>query len=84
VGLIEKAMRLNPHYPDYYPSILGFAYRLIGQYKEAVVAQKRALTRNPDFLSAHTQLAVLYTRLWPFLASRRARHPLRIEELSDG
>lgn len=63
VGLMEKAMRLNPHYPEYYPSILGFAYRLIGQYKEAVAAQKSALTRNPDFLAGHTNLAVLYSEL---------------------
>jgi adenylate cyclase len=63
IGLIEKAMRLNPHYPEYYPSILGFAYRLLGQYQEAVTAQKSALMRNPDFLSGHTQLAVLYSEL---------------------
>jgi len=63
IGLLEKAMRLNPHYPEYYPSILGFAYRLIGQYEEAVAAQKSALSRNPDFLSAHTVLAVLYSEL---------------------
>ena len=63
VGLIEKAMRLNPHYPEYYPSILGFAYRLIGQYQEAIAAQKSALARNPDFLSGHTVLAVLYSEL---------------------
>ena len=63
IGLIEKAMRLNPHYPEYYPSILGFAYRLLGQYKEAIAAQKNALAHNPDFLSGHTQLAVLYSEL---------------------
>jgi tetratricopeptide (TPR) repeat protein len=63
VGLMEKAMRLNPHYPEYYPSILGFAYRLLGQYEEAIAAQKSAVTRNPDFLSGHTVLAVLYSEL---------------------
>ena len=63
VGLIEKAMRLNPHYPEYYPSILGYAYRLLGQYREAVAAQKSALRRNPDFLAGHTNLAVLYSEL---------------------
>ena len=56
-------MRLNPHYPEYYPSILGFAYRLLGQYEEAVAAQQKALRRNPDFLSSHTVLAALYSEL---------------------
>jgi adenylate cyclase len=63
VGLMEKAMRLNPHYPEYYPSILGFSYRLLGHYQEAIAAQKSALSRNPDFLSGHTVLAVLYSEL---------------------
>ncbi|MGE0820837.1 MAG: tetratricopeptide repeat protein [Candidatus Binatia bacterium] len=63
VGLMEKAMRLNPHYPEYYPSILGYAYRLLGRYEEAVAAQQRALRYNPDFLSGHTVLAVLYSEL---------------------
>lgn len=63
IGLMEKAMRLNPHYPEYYPSILGFAYRLLGQYQEAIAAQQSALRRNPDFLAGHTVLAVLYSDL---------------------
>jgi tetratricopeptide (TPR) repeat protein len=46
-------MRLNPHYPFTYLFFLDHAYRLLGRYKEAIAAQKRALTRNPDFLYAH-------------------------------
>ncbi len=53
IGLIEKAMRLNPHYPPFYLFFLGEAYRLTGRYEEAIAAYKRALTRNPDFLPAH-------------------------------
>ena len=36
-------MRLNPHYPEYYPSILGYAYRLLGQYQEAVQLRRARL-----------------------------------------
>ena len=36
---------------------------MLGQYQEAVTAQKSALLRNPDFLSGHTVLAALYSEL---------------------
>jgi adenylate cyclase len=63
IGLIEKAMRLNPRYPPYYLLWLGIAYRLTGQHEEAIAAQKRALTRSPDMLPAHRELAVIYSEL---------------------
>jgi len=63
IGVAEKAIRLDPRGPPHYLSILGLAHRLAGRYEEAIAAQKRALTRNPDFLSAHTQLAFLYSEL---------------------
>ncbi len=57
IGLMEKAMRLNPHYPAFYLFTLGFAYCETGRSEEAIAAQKRALTRNPDLLWAHVCLA---------------------------
>ncbi len=63
VGLIEKAMRLNPRYPFRYLSILGMAYRLTGRYEEAIAALKRAISRNPDFLPPHLHLAVSYSEV---------------------
>ena len=63
IGLIEKAMRLNPHYPPFYLFYLGEAYRLTGRYEEAIAAYKRALTRNPNLLPAHLSLAVIYSEL---------------------
>jgi adenylate cyclase len=60
LGLIEKAMRLDPESAAYYAVDLGWAYRLLGRYEEAIAAQKRALTRNPEFLPAHFELARLY------------------------
>ena len=63
IGLIEKAMRLDPRYPPSYSYLLGRAYRLTGRYEEAIAAYKRALTRNPNLLPAHHDLAIIYSEL---------------------
>jgi tetratricopeptide (TPR) repeat protein len=63
LGLVEKAMRLDPESAAHYSVSLGWAYRLLGRYEEAIAAQKRALTRNPEFLPAHVELARLYYEL---------------------
>jgi TolB-like protein/Tfp pilus assembly protein PilF len=59
-GLVEKAMRLNPHYPTWYLWCLGHAYYLLRRYDEAILTFKRALARNPDFVPAHGFLAIIY------------------------
>jgi adenylate cyclase len=63
IGLIEKAMRLNPHYPPAYVFVLGHSYYLMGRYEEAIAACKKALTRNPNLLPAHQFPAIIYSRL---------------------
>jgi tetratricopeptide (TPR) repeat protein len=63
LGLVEKAMHLDPQAAAYYSGDLGWAYRLLGRYEEAIAAQKRVLTRNPDFLPAHVELARMYHEL---------------------
>ena len=60
IPLLEKAQRLDPHYPAAYLFNLGRAYYLLEQNDEAIAAFRRALTRNPDHLSAHAYLAGLY------------------------
>jgi adenylate cyclase len=47
----------------YRAQALGMAYRLTGRYEEAIAAQKRAISRNPDFLAPHFHLAVIYSEL---------------------
>lgn len=59
-SLVEKAMRLNPQYPNWYLWDLGHAYYLLRQYEEAIATFKRALTRNPDFIPAHGFLAIIH------------------------
>jgi adenylate cyclase len=63
IGLIEKALRLNPHDPFFYLSILGFAYRLMGRHEEAMATLKSALSRNPNFIPARAHLLVAYSEL---------------------
>jgi adenylate cyclase len=63
LGLVEKAMRLNPHYPVNYLFTLGFAYSTLERYEEAMATLKRALTRSPDDLGIHLVLAVIYSEI---------------------
>lgn len=56
-------MRLNPRYRFTYLWALGHAQWLTGRSEEAIVALKRALIRNPDFVPAHAYLAVIYAEL---------------------
>ncbi|HEV8716507.1 MAG TPA: tetratricopeptide repeat protein [Candidatus Binatia bacterium] len=64
LGPIHKAMRLNPHYLAPYPMNLGWAYRGTGQYAEAIATLKEALSRNPNSILAHLNLAVSYWLQW--------------------
>jgi adenylate cyclase len=61
IGLVEKAMRLNPYYQVPYLFTLGNAYLLTGEYEKGIATQEEALTRNPDFLGSHLILAEIYT-----------------------
>jgi adenylate cyclase len=61
---VEQAMRLNPHYPPPYLFQLGWAYRVTGQYAEAVATLKEALSRSPNQLGSHLLLASSYLRQW--------------------
>ena len=63
LGMIQKAMRLNPRYPVLYEFYLGYAYWLTRRYEEALKAHKRALVRNPDYQPSQVNLAVLYSEL---------------------
>ncbi len=63
IGLIEQAMRLNPHYPAYYLLNLGNAYYVAGRYEEALAPLKKALTLNPNFMAVHLSLAACYVEL---------------------
>jgi TolB-like protein/class 3 adenylate cyclase len=63
IGLIRKAMRLNPLYPTFNLFNLGHAYFLSKRYEEALEALKGALSSNPDFFPARAYLAATYIEL---------------------
>jgi adenylate cyclase len=63
IGLVERAMRLNPHYSVEYPWELGHSYYLIGDLQKAIVAMTRALALNPEFHPAHFFLVAAYSEL---------------------
>ncbi|MBI3301235.1 MAG: tetratricopeptide repeat protein, partial [Deltaproteobacteria bacterium] len=63
ITLMEKAMRLNPRAPLIYLFVLGRAYRLTGRHEEAIATFRKSLTRNPNFLFTHFQLAGIYSEL---------------------
>jgi tetratricopeptide (TPR) repeat protein len=63
IELIEKAMRLNPHYPPRYLNFLGLAYLTARQYEEAIVPLKKAVTLSLNFAPARGNLAICYAEL---------------------
>jgi len=63
VALIEKAMRLNPFYPFFYPHYIGLANLMMRRFDAAVVAFKRAVVRNPEVLWPHVFLAASHGHL---------------------
>lgn len=63
IALINKAMRLNPFYPFYYPHYIGLANFGMRRLDDAVVAFKRGVARSPDALWPHVFLAVCHGHL---------------------
>ena len=64
IRMVERAMRLNPHYPPHYPWSLGAAYFFTGQDTEAITMLKEAINRLPTHLFAHRVLAFSYVQQW--------------------
>jgi adenylate cyclase len=61
IELVKKAMRLSPYYPDWYLPVLGHAYRLTGQYKEAIdVLESWRERANPRSELPYLMLAFTY------------------------
>jgi adenylate cyclase len=67
---IEKAIRLNPNYPEYYIFTLGQAFFQLKMYEEAVMALRKSIIKNPNFMPAHYVLAACYGHLGKQEAAR--------------
>jgi adenylate cyclase len=72
IELIQKAMRLNPHYPPRYLNLLGLAYRTAGKCDEALVPLRKASTLSPNFVPVHFNLAGCYAELDRLTEARSA------------
>ena len=68
VELLEKAMRLNPYYPDWYLWYLADAYDSLGRYSDVVAAIQRM--RNPS--EGRRLLAIAYAHLGMMNEARAA------------
>jgi adenylate cyclase len=60
IELVKKAMRLSPYYPGWYLPVLGLAYRLTGQYEEAIATMEKWPPRSPHSMLPHMILAFTY------------------------
>jgi adenylate cyclase len=77
VELIKRAMRLNPHHPEWYLRSLGYALYYAQRYNDAVAAYSRL--RNRD-LSCHLHLALSYAQLGQDIeAAAEATQVLKLE-----
>jgi adenylate cyclase len=63
IEFIKKAMRLSPIYPAWFLHRLGMAYRLTGQYDEAIKTLNRFRDRNPEHIFSYTELTLVYIHL---------------------
>ena len=63
IGPVQRAMRLNPHYPPTYLYTQGHGYFLLRRYEDALAQLKRAVSRNPDWLPAHAFMAATLAEL---------------------
>jgi len=60
IGYGEQALRLNPRSISFAYLTLGWAYRFVGRYEEAIVHLKKFPGQYPNHLGAHLQLAATY------------------------
>jgi tetratricopeptide (TPR) repeat protein len=80
ITLMEKSVRLDPIASDQHLNRLGYAYRVLGRYEDAIEAHKRALRRSPNNLFFHMWLAAAYSASGrKEEASHHAEEVLRID-----
>jgi adenylate cyclase len=61
IGLLEKAIRLNPFPPAYWRRTLGEAYCMAERYDESVAELKKAIQTSPRYLEACVILTCTYS-----------------------
>jgi TolB-like protein/lipoprotein NlpI len=76
VDFVQRAMRLDPHYPAYHLYVLGLAHFVMEEFDAAVPLFERALKRNPENYVPLIPLAAAYAYL-----GREQEAAATIEEL---
>ncbi len=66
----DRAMALNPYYPDFWLHFRAQAMFQLGRYEDAVASLKRRLDRNPNTDSSRVLLAACYGQLGRFEEAR--------------
>ena len=61
--MVEQALHLKPSIPDWHLGSVGATYYLAGQTEEAIAPLKRFLSRYPNNLGAHLNLAAVYSEV---------------------
>lgn len=62
LALVEKGMRLNPHYTWDYPYNRGRAYYTLGRIDDAIASLEEARSRNGNAVPVRIHLAASYAR----------------------
>ncbi len=70
LACFDRAMALNPYYPDMWLHFQAQAMFQLGRYEEAVASLKRRLVRNPDTDVSRVLLAASYGHLGRFDEAR--------------
>ena len=60
---IQKAMRLNPHYPSWYDQQLGLSYHLMGDHVKSLESFKKMRERTPNSYLPKGMLVICYIHL---------------------
>jgi len=67
IRLMERAMRLNPYYPEWYLGILGQSYRVAGRYEQAIATYNELLERRRKTggttIQSHLGLTLTYMKI---------------------
>ena len=61
--LLERHMRLDPFYEPNAPVALGFAYYMLGRYREALPLLNEGVSRSPNMAHGMYILAMTYAQL---------------------
>jgi adenylate cyclase len=61
IPTLKKAIRLDPHAPEWYLHVLAGAYRDIEKYEEAIVWGEKAVQQNPKNVLSRVMLCSIYS-----------------------